>query len=177
MKRAVLFIPKNELLEHFRKNARQDVKVVTPAIMTEKLAVKLHRRRKDAKKEIPLEGISWTHSLADEPNRICEAIDFTDEPIIPSGAGPVAISFANRGSVETFHYHKEHWEVYFSEHKLTVEYKLSEKSLIEKKVMDEGGTIVFAPRVAHRMEINGLTIILEVPAVIGDREVLQELIS
>jgi len=145
--------------------------------MTEALAMKLRARGKDVKEEIPFEEICWTHSSAKEPNKICESVDFTDELIKPAAVGPIAVSFANFGSIETFHYHKEHWEVYFSEHKLTVEYKLSEKSLIEKEVMDEGGAIVFAPGVAHKMEIRGLTIILEVPAVIGDREVLQELIS
>lgn len=177
MKRAVLFIPNSELLKYFQKNIRQDIKIVTPAIMTEALAMKLQSRGKDVKKEIPFEEVCWTHSSAEEPNKICESSDFADESIKSTAVGPVAVSFANFGSIESFHYHKEHWEVYFSEHKLAVEYKISEKLLIEKKVMDEGGTIVFAPGVAHRMEIHGLTIILEVPAIVGDREALKGMSS
>ncbi len=170
MKRTVLFIPKSELLEHFRKNSRQDIKVVTPAIMTKVLATKLRERGKDVKEEVPFEEICWTHSSAKEPNKICESIDLTDESIKPVAVGPVAVSFANFGSVETFHYHNEHWEVYFSEYKLAAEYRFPQKLLIEKKTMDEGGAVVFGPGVAHRMEIHGLTIILEVPAVPKDRE-------
>jgi hypothetical protein len=170
MKRTVLFIAKQEILEQFRKNTRQDVKVVTPAIMTEVLAAKLRARGKDVKEEVPLDDCHWTHSPAEEPNKICESADFADESIGTTGVGPVAVSFADLGSVETFHCHKEHWEVYFSEHRLGVEYKLHEKPQIQKEVMNEGGAIVFAPGIANRMEIHGLTIVLELPAVPRDRE-------
>lgn len=170
MKRTVVFIPKEEILEQFRKNARQDVKVVTPAMMTQTLAAKLRARGKDVKEEVPLGDCHWTHSPAEEPNKICESADFADESIRNTGVGPVAVSFADLGSVETFHYHREHWEVYFSEHRLGVEYKPHEKPEIRKEVLNEGGAIVFAPGIAHRMEIHGLTIVLELPAVSRDRE-------
>jgi len=170
-KRMVLFIPNSELREYFRNNTRQDLKVVTPAIMTEALAAKLQRRRKETKTEVPLNGVWWTHSSAKEPNKICEALDFTDESISSAKTGPVAISFANVGSIETFHRHKEHWEVYFSEQKLGVQYRLPGEQQVETKTMDEGGAVLFAPGVAHRMEIHGLTMVLELPAVKGDREV------
>jgi hypothetical protein len=169
LKRAVLFIPNTELREHFSKNSRQDIKVVTPAVITEALAAKLRKRGKDTKMEIPLDGACWTHSPAEEPNKICESIDFTDVPIVFDKAGPVAISFANAESVESFHCHKKHWEVYFSEKKLSVKYKLPGEQNIETMTMNEGGAVLFAPSVLHKMDINGLAIVLEMPAIKGDR--------
>jgi len=171
VKRSVLFISNSELREHFRNNTRQDLKIVTPAIMTEELAAKLQRRGKETKTEVPLKGEWWTSSSAKKPNKVCESLDFIDESIAPYMTGPVAISFANVGSVETFHYHKKHWEVYFSEHKLGVQYRMTGRQQVETKTMDEGGTILFAPGVIHKMDVHGLTIVLELPAVKGDREV------
>jgi len=171
IKRKVLFIPNSELREHIRNNSRQDIKIVASAIMTEKLAAKLQRRGKDTKKEVPLDDMWWTHSSEKEPNKICEAIDFTKKSIALAEKGPVAISFADVGSVETLHYHKKHWEVYFSEHKIGAQYKLPGKEQLETRTMDKGGAILFAPGVIHRMDIHGLTIVLEMPAIKGDREI------
>ena len=169
LKRAVLFIPNTELREHFRNNTRQDIKVVTPAMITEALAAKLRKRGKDTKMEIALNGVCWTYSSAEKPNKICESLDFTDESIAFGKAGPVAISFANAGSVETFHCHKKHWEVYFSEKKLSLQYKLPGEQNIETMTMNEGGAVLFAPDVLHKMDINGLAIVLQMPAVKGNR--------
>jgi len=171
VERTVLFIPNSELHKHFHKNKRRDVKVVTPAVLTEELAEKLKKRGKKPKKEVPLEGIQWTHSSANKPNYICESIDFAMKSWMHRGIGPVAISFATDESVETFHHHKKHWEIYFSDHKLSAEYKLPGTKMIETKTMDDGGTILFAPGVSHRIKIHGLTIVLEMPGIKGDREV------
>jgi hypothetical protein len=171
-KRSVLFIPNNELREHFRINSRQDVKIVTPAIMTESLAIKLNKRGKDVKEEEPLDGIHWRHASATEANKICESFDFIDGFKGVPESGPIAISFATNGSNESFHYHKKHWEIYFSEHKIGAKYKLPGRDQIETESMSDGGTIIFSPGIEHCMEINGLTIVLEVPAVEGDRESL-----
>ena len=176
MKRTVLFIDKQELFEQFSKNSRQDIKIITPAILTEQLAAKLIRRGKEVKDEIHLEGDHWIHSSANEPNRICESLDFTnDSQIPPNLKGPVSISFASIGSVENFHYHKAHWEIYYSEYKLTTEYKIPKNSQIITKTLQEGGAILFTPGVIHKMEIHGLTIVIESPSVIGDRFVSKEL--
>lgn len=170
MKRAVLFIPNSELREHFSTNSRQDIKIVTPAIITKALAEKLNRRGKVVKDEVPLSDISWVHSHDKAPNKICEALDFTNGSEVLSESGPMAISFANEGSIETFHHHNKHWEIYYSYHTIDAKYKLPGVEQIEIKSMDEGGAVIFSPGVEHCMEIHGLTIVLEVPAVKGDRE-------
>lgn len=170
MKRKVLFIDKQELLEQFKKNSRQDIKIVTPSILTEKLATKLTQRGKEVKKEIHLKGDHWIHSFANEPNKICESMDFTNDSLMfPESKGPISISFASIGSVEDFHYHNAHWEIYYSEYKLASEYKLSINSQVLTKTLLEGGLMLFTPGVLHKMEIHGLTIVIESPAVIGDR--------
>jgi hypothetical protein len=174
MKRAVLFISNSELREQFCKNSRQDIKIVTPAIMTKVLAEKLKRRGKEIKEEEPLCDIYWTHSEANEPNKICEAMDFTNGSEIFSERGPMAISFANKESVESFHYHCKHWEIYFSNFKIGARFKLPGMEPIQTMFMDEGGAVIFSPGVEHCMEIHGLTIVIEVPAVEGDREAGKE---
>lgn len=175
MKRTVLFIDKQELLEQFNKNSRQDIKVVTPAILTEKLATKLIQRGKEVKREIHLKGDHWIHSSAKEPNQICESMDFSGDSLITlDSKGPVSIAFATIGSVESFHYHNSHWEIYYSEYKLATEYRLPGKSQGITKTLPEGGAMLFAPGVIHKMEIHGLTIIIESPAVMGDREELKD---
>jgi len=170
MKRKVLFIDKHELIEQFNKNSRQDIKIITPSILTEKLATKLIQRGKKVKKEIHLRGDHWTHSSSNEPNNICESLDFTHDSLMtPDSKGPVSISFANIDSVEDFHYHKAHWEIYYSEYKLISKYRLPENSQILTKTLSDGGVILFTPGVIHKMEIHGLTIVIESPSVIGDR--------
>ena len=170
MKRAILFVPKSELEAYFRGNTRQDIKIVAPALMTDALCARLLARGKDAKGEVPFDELCWRHSSAEEPNRVCNSADFAHESISPHAVGPLAISFANHGSVETYHHHEAHWEIYFSEHKMGAEYRLPGQPEAEEFTMDEGGAIVFGPGIAHRMRIYGLTIVLEVPAVLGDRE-------
>ncbi len=174
MKRSVLFIGKKELLAYFNANERQDIKIVTPLIMTKELAKKLIKRGKIVKEESPLKGNNWSHSLAENPNRICESNDFNDELIMPNSNGPVSISFANIGSIESFHYHKEHWEIYYSEHKISSTYRLSKNSDVLTKTLEDGGAIMFTPGVIHKIEVHGLTIVIETPAVPGDRIELKD---
>jgi hypothetical protein len=56
---------------------------------------------------------------------------------------------------------------------MSAEYKLLEKQKTETITMDDGGTFLFAPGVAHKMVITGLTIVLEIPAVKGDRYIVE----
>lgn len=171
MKRFVLFIPRVELQKHFHLNQRQDVKIITPEILNDILAEKLIRRGKSVKKEDYLIGNIWTHSDVEDPNKICESEDFMSETKDSYASGPVAISFANKGSVESFHYHKHHWEIYFSEHRLGSSFIIPGEEEIRSECMDEGGAIVFSPGVKHKMEIYGLTIVIETPGIKGDRDV------
>ncbi len=155
-KRSMLFIPRHELLEHFTANARRDVKVVTPTMITEILAERLRERGKDVKDEECLDGNTWSYSEAQKANKICVSSDFGLLPA--TECGPFAISFATQGSIEEFHYHEKHWEVYFSEHDIYVEHKDDDEASVETETLRGGGAVAFSPGVIHRMGIHGLTL-------------------
>lgn len=181
MSRQFLFIPKSELLKQFEENKRKDLKVVVPEILTESIRRILRVRGKDPKPnadiaEIILEGNVWSHSKENEPNKICESRDFTDYDTRYSPIGDFTISFAYPGSLEERHFHSRHIEIYYSEFGLGGIYRQKDDNNWKDipDVMKSGGVIVFGAKVAHKMDIEGLTIIIEVPAVPGDRKSIVE---
>ena len=169
MKRRVLVIPKDELQRHFKKNTRQDVKVIAPSILTEELYIFLLKKGKILKKEERLTSIQWKHSEAEQPNKLCESNEFIDYSLPQYAHGPFSISFANEKASQDKHYHKRHLEVYYSEYPMRAKFKYIRDSEYNKIELENGGAIIFAPEVIHLMELKGLTIVLEIPAVENDR--------
>jgi len=172
MKRDLLIIPLEELTRHFETNERQDIKVVAPSILTPELFEMLTKKGKRLKPEEPLKGNRWESSYKPEPNKLCESSDFIFE--IPAETkGPFTISFANEKAVQEEHYHKYHTEIYFSEHRINGYFRKYSED-IEKAVdfeLRNGGLVLFQPNIIHYVELSGLTLILETPALEKDREV------
>ena len=174
MKRRVLAIPKEELEAQFEKNVRQDVKIIAPSILTDELFRKLAARGKEVKSETPLDGIHWKHSGADEANRLCESSDFVDDCLPQYVKGPFSISFANERAGQEAHYHEKHFEIYYSEHPMSAEYRYIEDSEAQKPIeLVNGGLILFSPNVIHKMRLGGVTVVIEVASM--DDKVNEEL--
>ena len=171
MKRRVLAIPIEEIKRHFERNSRQDVKIVTPDILTDELFSILKTKGKDVKPERYLDGYIWTHSEATEPNSLCESRDFIDSCLPQYAQGAFAASFANKRAEQDEHYHKQHTEIYFSEHPIGAEFRFLKDSQCQSIKLGKGGAIVFGPEVVHKMRLGGLTIVIEVPAVAGDKTI------
>jgi hypothetical protein len=169
MMRDHLFIPIEQLLSHFATNIRQDIKIVAPNILDPKTVLEWKKLGRIVKEEEPLQGCNWTRSYKTEPNKICQSSDFSFE-LGEQIHGPFTISFANERANQKVHYHKHHTEVYFSEHQISGYYRKSDESFDKNESIDlpQGGTIIFGPNVVHFMELGGLTIVFEVPAVKDD---------
>ncbi len=163
MKRRVLAIPKEEIDSQFKKNVRQDVKIVAASILTDELFRILMAKGKNVKAEEPLNGFYWKHSEADEANRLCESSDFIDDCLPQYVKGPFSISFANENAGQDEHYHKKHFEIYYSEHPMSAEFRYLEDSQSQQPIeLKKGGVILFGPNVIHKMRLGGLTIVIEV---------------
>ena len=165
VKRRVLAIPLEELDGQFAKNSRQDVKIVAPSILTDESFRKFAAQGRNVKAEEPLDGFYWKHSEADEPNKLCEAGDFADDSLWQDVNGPFSISFANEHAAQDEHYHKRHFEIYYSEHPMSAEFRYLEDARPQTPIeLNHGGLILFGPNVVHKMRLGGLTIIIEVPS-------------
>ncbi len=169
MKRKVLFIPIKEIEKHFEKNSRQDVKIIAPDILTDKLFNILKAKGKDVKPEQHFEGDIWKHSEANEPNNIGESGEFIDSWLPQYVQGPFAVSFANAKAEQDSHYHRKHLEMYFSEHAISAEFRCVGDAQVQSMKLENGGAIIFGPEVIHKMRLGGLTIIIEIPSVSGDK--------
>lgn len=168
MKRKVLVIPIEEIKRHFEMNLRQDIKIVAPDILTDELLNILKEKGKDVKPERHLNGNTWRHSKASEPNNLCESSDFIDGCLPQYTKGPFAMGFANEKAAQDGHYHRQHLEMYFSGYSMNAEYRCLGDSQCQS-IKLKGGAIVFGPEVIHKMELGGLTIVIEVPAVANDK--------
>jgi len=166
--RKVLAIPLNEVREQFAMNARQDVKVVAPEMLTAELIAKLAAAGRALKAEKPLDGITWQHSAGDAPNALCESSEFA-AGLAGETLGPFALCFANEKGAQDAHYHPHHVEVYFSEHPLEAEYRLDAGSPVEHTKLAQGGVLVFAAGVVHRARLGGMTAVIEIPAMKDDK--------
>jgi hypothetical protein len=165
--RYVLAVPLEEVCSHFEVNERQSLKVVAPARLGAALFEKLQAQGVNAKPEAPLAGDRWQHTGPSEPNLLCESREFA----IPSGPhnGGFTISFGTERAPQEAHVHRRHAEIYFSEHPLTAEYRVEGGGPEGVLELPRGGVLVFAPFVVHRVQFGGLTIVIEAPAVEGDK--------
>ena len=167
--RHVLAIPLEEVRRHFEVNERQSLKIVAPARLGEALFKQLHEQGVSPKPETPLAGDRWRHAAAAEANAICRSGEFGDFAAAPNTGG-FTISFGNEYAAQGEHVHRRHAEIYFSEHALRAEYRV-EADPAQQGVLDlpHGGALVFAPGVVHCVTLGGLTIVIEVPAIEGDK--------
>jgi hypothetical protein len=165
--KGVTAIPLLEVTLHFLRNKRQDAKIIAPEIMSEELFQRLSSRKKDLKPEVPVEG-NWTHSAPDLPNGLYLSADFNYASLAHENLGPLAVSFANEWAEQDAHYHKQHVEMYYSEHPFRADCRLLEDPQVEQ-VQLAGGALILGPDVIHKVSLTGMTIIVEFPAVKGDR--------
>ncbi len=168
--RHVLAIPLEEVRRHFEMNERQSLKIVAPARLGEALFERLRAQGVNPKPEAPLAGDRWLHAAPDGANAVCESGEFGDIAAVPN-AGGFTISFGNERAAQEEHVHRRHAEIYFSEHALRAEYRVEADPTRLRGVLDlpHGGALVFAPGVVHRVTLGGLTIVIEAPAMEGDK--------
>ena len=164
--RYVLAIPLEEVRRQFEVNERQSLKVVAPVRLGAELFEGLRAQGLGPKPEAPLEGERWRHAARDEANLICESREF-GEAAAPNDGG-FTISFGNERGPQEMHVHRRHAEIYFSEHPLEAEYRV-EGGGGGTLSLPQGGALVFAANVRHRVSLGGLTIVIEAPAVEGDK--------
>lgn len=170
-KREVLLIPMGEIKKQLAVNKRDDAKIVAPKIMTDELYdfLTVVKGRDDVKQEEHLKGNRWTHSSPNRRNKICEAEDFDGDCSPENTKGLFAVSFVNEHAKQVWHIHDQHTEIYFSEHPMVAEYKLHRNPNTKTGTLKDGGGIIFGPGVAHKMKLRGLTIVIEIPALEGDK--------
>lgn len=169
MKRNVLVVPLYELKKHLQENSRQDIKIIAPDILTGELFKKLKAKGKEVKPEQHLDGDYWKHSGPLSPNHLSESGEFIGQWLPQYVDGPFAVSFANDKAEQDAHYHKHHWEIYYSEHPIGAEYRLLGELQRQPIRLQSGGMIVFGAEVIHKMQLGGLTIVIEVPSVANDK--------
>ena len=162
IKRKILVIDLKEIKEHLKNNNKRGIKIVVPKIFFG---------------DSLLEGIYWKHSEMTKPNKVCKSSDFIDKNLPWFPDGPFAISFADENAEQDTHCHEKHWEIYFSEKDFGAHYIIQTKEgnhTVPTKEGDiklpNGGAILFGPGVIHKMELSGLTMVIEVPAVFNDKK-------
>ncbi|MGA3371312.1 MAG: hypothetical protein ABSC48_06070 [Terracidiphilus sp.] len=163
----VLSIPLSEVGRHFEMNTRQDVKIIAPEIMSEQLFQSLSTKGRNPKREERIKG-DWKHSGPAEPNGVCLSEDFSHASTGDKYRGPLAVSFANEEAPQDEHYHKEHVEMYYSEHPFSAECRVRGELKVEPFELD-GGALIVGPDVIHKVHLTGMTIIVEFPAITGDK--------
>jgi len=170
MKRRVLIVPLEEITRHLETNERQDVKIVVSSIMTDELYKFLKKKKRGLKPEIHLEGKIWERSYKTKANKVCESADFVlDNSDAAKAKGPFKVSFANNRAEQEEHYHKQHTEIYFSEHRMSGYYRFDDEKDLNHFDLEHGGLIIFQPNIIHYMELCGLTLIMETPSFDDDR--------
>jgi hypothetical protein len=166
----VLFIPIEEVQRHLESNERQDIKVVAPEVLTTTLFRKLKDAGKTVKPEEPLKQMEWKHSEAGSANLLCESSNFIFPSLPQYPAGPFAVSFANELAEQDAHYHERHIEIYYSTYSMSAAFKSVGDSAHQTRTLNEGGAIIFGPGVIHKMCLGGLTVVIELPSVSGDKK-------
>jgi hypothetical protein len=169
MARKALFIPISEIKRHLEINKRQDIKIIVSKILDSALAQRLKTKGKEVKQEQDLKGDVWKHTGINAANNVCESHDFLNDWIPQYGQTPFAIAFANEKATQDEHYHEKHWEIYFSEYPIEALYRSLEESEFCSQNLEHGGAMIFSPKTVHKMRLSGLTIVVEVPAVHGDK--------
>lgn len=169
--RHVLFVPREEIERHLASQARQDVKVVVPAILTAAQTAAWAAAGRDVKPEAILEDRRWT-ATNDGTTKVCPSNVFA-QPSLDGSAGPFAISFAMPGASQSPHAHEGHWELYYAVDRLRVSYRLPGEDRWSSEVLEQGGLALFGPGVEHEVSPGGLVLVVEMPSVEGDKVLAQ----
>jgi len=113
------------------------------------------------------------HTPSGTPNYVCESADFSRDVVGPSSVGPLALSAADEQADQgkKLHIHCGHAEIFISTYPIRAEYRSADRKL-ELLDLPEGGVMVFAQGVPHRVLLGGLTLIVETPAVLDDKQVV-----
>jgi hypothetical protein len=182
----VTAIPLLEVTLHFLRNKRQDVKIIVPEVMTPDLYRLLKSRGKDVMPEVAIKG-NWTHTgrispsnthspVAPDPtpesvlpNRVYPSENFNHASLACENVGPFTVSFANESAEQDSHYHKLHTEMYYSEHPFRADCK-SLNGRERETIQLDGGVLIVAPNVIHKVSLTGMTMVVEFPALKKDRE-------
>ena len=169
MKRNVLAIPRDEIEAHFAENSRQDVKIVNAEILSYDLFKVLKAKGKDLKMEERLGGMVWSHSTPELPNKVCPAGEFADLQLPQYAHGPFGLSMASGKSMQDEHFHKQHLEICVSNEALSVEFRSVDETTCETISMPKGGILVMPPNMIHRLDVTGLAVLIELPALARDK--------
>ncbi len=167
MQRNILIIPLDEVVAQLRANERQDTKIVVPEILSDELLQVLQSKGRAPKPEAKLADDIWMHSDREHPNPVIESADFIAAHA--KEKGPFAVAFANEKAPQENHYHSRHSELYFSQHAMEARYRHLEETETKELRLESGGLIIFGPNVWHTIRLEGLTLIIEVPALTGDK--------
>ncbi len=167
--RNICAVPMDEVQKHFALNERQDIKVLVARALDGSLLRKLIARQKPVKPEIPLTSETWCHSPPLLPNQVWESRELSDDELFKSCQGPFTVAFANERAGQSAHYHKKHFELYYSEAPLRATYRHYNDDRPREVPLPNGGMILFYPMVVHRVWLSGMTVIIECPAVEDDR--------
>lgn len=143
--------------------------MVTAEILSYDLFKVLKARGKDLKMEERLAGMVWKHSGPDLPNYVCPSGDFVDSGLPLYTHGPFAISFASSKSIQDEHYHKQHIEIMVSEGAISVEFRPLEETKCQTITLPKGGVLVMGPGVIHKLQLSGLTVLIELPSLARDK--------
>jgi hypothetical protein len=165
MRRTVLVVPLEEIRKHLDSNSRQDVKVLAPKRLSKALYERLLAKGKLVKQERLLDGPVWKHSTQSEPNCLCESGEFVERDTPSIAHRSCALSFASDKADQDDHFHREPVEIHYLEHPIAAKYRCPGETEHHAIMLEPGGAIVFGPGVVHRMELYGLTLVIEVPAV------------
>ncbi len=158
--RGVLLVPKEEVERLLASQARKDVKVVVPTMLTVAEAALLASEGREVMPEVALSGVRWMATPG--AIAVCEAGSLL--PPGSSAAGPLAVSFALPGARQRLHAHEAHWELYYGTERMGLWYRWPGGELIEDELR-RGGLAMFGPGVEHRVEPGGLVLVVEVPAI------------
>jgi hypothetical protein len=151
----IFFIPLEEIQKHFDRNLRQDVKIMVPTLWPN---------------DTVLSTDTWKHSEQGESNNVFEAFlgDIGDD-----SRKLFSMSFVNEKAPQVEHYHEKHAEIYFSESPIAAHYISPMNNDKSFKKLEGGGSIIFGPGVVHKMELYGLTIVIEIPSVENDKKLIE----
>lgn len=164
--RLVLLVPRDEIETLLSSQTRKDVKVVVPSLLDAAAAASLRAEGRDAKPEVPLRGDRW--KFQEGLIEVCESAELA-LPVAPNTAGLLTIAFALPQAPQSMHLHRHHWELYYSERRLRVAYRLPGHDGIVNEELAHGGLAILGPGVAHQVDPGGLMLVVELPAVAGDK--------
>ena len=163
----ILAIPAEEIDRQFGTNARQDVKIIVPELLTAARTAFLEAMGRPIKPERLMTESVWRHAADAQTNAVVTA-DSLPHPGGPA-TGPFSLGFANAEAVQVTHYHRHQTEIFYSAHRIDADYRHRRESGSRHISLLEGGALIVFPEIIHRVALVGLTLIIGVPAAADDK--------